>query len=58
MHLAVINKDVQVVETLINAGFDTKSVNHQGNTPLHLAVINKDVQVVETLINVDLILNP
>jgi len=47
---AIINKPIQVVQALIDAGADINLANNRKETPLHIAVKNKRFDVLKTLV--------
>ena len=50
LHMALINKHIDVAELLILKGADVNAVTEYGTTPLDLANINNDKDIVELLI--------
>lgn len=47
---AIINKPIEVVQALIDAGADINLANNRKETPLHIAVKNKRFDVLKTLV--------
>lgn len=49
LHLAVLTGQARIVRRLVCAGADTRTVDHDGNTPLHIAVAAGDFPCVKAL---------
>ncbi|XP_068748124.1 serine/threonine-protein phosphatase 6 regulatory ankyrin repeat subunit B-like isoform X2 [Montipora capricornis] len=49
LHLAVDNKDIEVVKSLVQAGAPPDEQNNVGKTPLHIAAIKGDEEMVKFL---------
>lgn len=52
VHLAVLTKQLTVLQKLLSKNIDISCQDHQGNTPLHLACRNGDLDCVKAILKV------
>ena len=51
LHIAISNKNNDVILPLINKGIDINIGNKNNLTPLHIAVINRDIDLIKLLLS-------
>jgi len=50
LHVAVLNKNIEIVDLLLKNGADTNVVDDDGNTPLHLAIFTDFPGMIDVLL--------